>query len=177
MTEYTEAYRIEVPKGITVTLEDYKCTVKGKLGEISRVFRSNAVKVEHQKNEIILSVSKQNKSSKAVAGTWASLVRGMIHGVTEGYQYEMKIDYTHFPMRVSVKGNHVLIENFLGERAAREAEILGSCQVAVKGDRVMIDGIDREQIGNTASNIERATKIKGFDLRVFQDGIYIIGGN
>ncbi len=177
MIKYTEVERIPIPEGVTVKLEGFTCTVKGKLGEISRSFRSNIVRVDLENKEITISASKQNKNSKAIAGTWTSLIRNMTHGVTNGYEYEMKVDYTHFPIRVSVKGKHVVIENFLGERSAREAEILGGCQVSVKGDRITINGIDREQIGNTASNIERATKIKGFDLRVFQDGIYLLGGN
>ena len=86
----------------------------------------------------------------------------------------MKIDYTHFPMRVSVKGNSVLIENFLGERSPRTALIMGNTKVSVKGDRVFINGIDKRDLGHTAANIEKATMIKGFDLRVFQDGIYLL---
>jgi large subunit ribosomal protein L6 len=46
--------------------------------------------------------------------------------------------------------------------------------VNVKGDIVDLTGANVEDVGQTAANIERATKIKGFDPRVFQDGIYII---
>ena len=177
MIKYTEFAKMQIPEGVTVTIDGYLCRVKGKLGENSRQFRSNSVRVEIKGGEVILSISRDNKNSRAIAGTWLSLVGSMIHGVTTGYEYEMKVDYTHFPIRVTVKGDRVMIENFLGERSPREAMILDSCQVSVKGDRVTINGIDREKVGNTASNIERATKIKGFDLRVFQDGIYLIGGN
>jgi len=38
----------------------------------------------------------------------------------------------------------------------------------------VLNGPNLEDAGQTAANIERATKIKGFDPRVFQDGIYII---
>jgi large subunit ribosomal protein L6 len=37
----------------------------------------------------------------------------------------------------------------------------------------VLTGSDLEQVSQTAANIERATKIRGFDPRVFQDGIYI----
>jgi large subunit ribosomal protein L6 len=56
------------------------------------------------------------------------------------------------------------------------AKIIGNTKVSVKGDRVFLNGIDKRELGETASNIERATKIKGFDLRVFQDGIYLLTG-
>ncbi len=86
----------------------------------------------------------------------------------------MKIDYSHFPMRVSVKGKSVVIENFFGERSARSAEIIGDTTVTIKADRVTVAGISKKDVAETVANIERSTKIKGFDDRVFQDGIYLI---
>ena len=38
----------------------------------------------------------------------------------------------------------------------------------------MVRGIDKEKVGQTVANIERATKVKNRDIRVFQDGIYRI---
>ncbi|EQD57009.1 50S ribosomal protein L6P, partial [mine drainage metagenome] len=88
--------------------------------------------------------SKENKYTAGIKGTWASEIRKAIKGVQEGYTYTMKIDYTHFPTRVSVRGNIVVIENFLGERSARNAEIIGQTKVNVKGDKVTIHGIDKK---------------------------------
>ena len=44
----------------------------------------------------------------------------------------------------------------------------------VKGDTVIVTGIDKELVGQTMANIEQATKVRGFDIRVFQDGIYLV---
>jgi large subunit ribosomal protein L6 len=85
----------------------------------------------------------------------------------------MKIVYAHFPIKAAVKGDTFVIENFLGEKSPRKTSILGSTKVQVKGDQVVLTGPDVELVGQTAANIERATKIKGFDPRIFQDGIYI----
>ncbi len=177
MVTWKEKDKIQVPAGVTLTQDGNTITVKGAKGEVSRNFSNNFVQIALKGKEVIASVSKQNHYTKSIAGTWLSLVSGMCAGVTSGYEYEMKIDYTHFPMRVSVRGQKVVIENFLGERSQRTADIVGKCSVSVKGDRVFISGIDRYEVGETSANIERATKIKGFDLRVFQDGIYLIGGN
>jgi large subunit ribosomal protein L6 len=98
----------------------------------------------------------------------------MTVGVTTGFEYKMKIVYAHFPIKASPKGNTFVIENFLGEKSPRKAKILGTTKVTVKGDQVVLNGQDVELVGQTAANIERATKIKGFDPRIFQDGIYIV---
>jgi len=110
-------------------------------------------------------------------GTIRSHITNMIKGVNEGFTYHMKIVYAHFPMTVKVAGNKVIIENFLGERYPRNAKIVGSSKVKVKGDQVTITGIDKEDVGQTMANLEQATKIKGRDPRVFQDGIYLTSKN
>ena len=97
----------------------------------------------------------------------------MMEGVTNGFEYEMKIVHSHFPIKTSVKGDTFVIENFLGERSPRKAKILGDTKIQVKGNDVLVTGTDLEKVSQTAANIERATVIKGFDSRVFQDGIYI----
>jgi len=97
----------------------------------------------------------------------------MVAGVKEGFTYEMKIVYSHFPLKATVKGSEFIIENFLGEKFPRKTRILGETKVEVKGDQVLLTGADVEAVGQTAANIEQATRIRGFDPRIFQDGIYI----
>jgi len=77
-------------------------------------------------------------------------------------------------MSVKVAGDKVVIENFLGERHPRTARIVGDTKVQVKGDEVEVTGINKEHVGQTMANIEQATRIKGRDPRVFQDGIYLV---
>ena len=66
------------------------------------------------------------------------------------------------------------IGNFLGEKKPRLARILGETKVKVSGNEVVVSGISKEDVGQTAANIEQVTKIKRFDPRIFQDGIYIV---
>ncbi|MEM2506564.1 MAG: 50S ribosomal protein L6, partial [Nitrososphaeria archaeon] len=109
----------------------------------------------------------------AVLGTAVSLIKNMFHGVTKGYTYKLKVVSAHFPVSIKVKGNEVHIENFYGEKHPRIAKIVGSCQVSVEGDDVIVKGISKEDVGQTAANIERATVVKRKDQRVFLDGVYL----
>ena len=90
------------------------------------------------------------------------------------FRYQMKVVFAHFPMKISVKGDYVVIDNFLGEKASRHAAVVGDSKVITKGSSVTIEGNDREGVGQTAANLERATIVKGRDIRVFQDGIYLV---
>jgi len=166
--------KMELPKGVSARYENGVLTIKGPKGEISRTFIDDRVKMQLNGNSIIINVSLPDRKDSALAGTWKAHVRNMVKGVTEGYVYKLKIVYAHFPMKVNIKNNEVIIENFLGEKTPRRAEIFGNVKVEIKNDIVTVTGINIEEVGQTAANIERATKIKDYDPRVFQDGIYII---
>ena len=98
----------------------------------------------------------------------------MIKGATKGFEYKMKTVFSHFPIKTSVDGNNFVIQNFLGERSARRAEILDGVNIEIKGEEITVRGVDKEKVGQTVANIERATLVKNRDIRVFQDGIYKI---
>jgi large subunit ribosomal protein L6 len=97
----------------------------------------------------------------------------MITGVEKGFLYRLKIVFSHFPISVKVQDKFVSIENFTGERRARKAKIIGDVKVKVESEDVTVEGINLEDVSQTAANIEQATKVKNKDPRVFLDGIYV----
>jgi large subunit ribosomal protein L6 len=80
-------------------------------------------------------------------------------------------------MSVKVQGKTVVIENFTGERRARRVKIVGAVQVKVESEDIIVEGINLEDVSQTAANIEQATKVKKKDPRVFLDGIYVYERN
>ncbi|HJX04571.1 MAG TPA: 50S ribosomal protein L6 [Thermoplasmata archaeon] len=164
---------VEVSEKVQVTLTAGTVKIKGPLGEVSKELHNPKIRIEKKGNHVVVACELARKKEKALIGTYGAHIRNMIEGVTKGFEYKMKIVYAHFPIKASVKGDTFVIENFLGEKHPRKARILGAAKVTIKGDIVEITGSDVEALGQTAANIERATKIKGFDPRVFQDGIYI----
>ena len=97
----------------------------------------------------------------------------MFKGITEGYSYKLSKVYSHFPVTVKTSGNKVMIENFIGERKPRLAEIVGNAKVEIAGDDITVTVSSIADVSQTAANIEYATKIKKKDKRVFLDGIYV----
>ncbi len=164
---------IEIPEGVEVIIENNEVSVKGPNGEDSRNFTYLGVSIKNEEEKVVLETSFPNKKDKAMIGTTKAHIRNMIIGVTDGFTYHMKIVFAHFPMTVKVNKDIVTIDNFLGERHPRKAKVVGSSKVSVKGDQVTITGINKEHVGQTMANLEQATKIKGKDPRVFQDGIYL----
>lgn len=165
--------KIMMPAGVKAALEEHVLTISSKDVKLSRQLWHPRVSVVVSGNEVVVSSKLPSRREKALVGTYASHIRNMITGVTQGFKCEMKMVYSHFPIKLVVKEDELVIENFLGEKFPRRARIMGEAKVEVKGDQVNVTGNDIENVGQTAANIERATKIKNFDPRVFQDGIYI----
>lgn len=165
--------RVTIPDGVQAKLEGEVLVVAGKGHILRRKLVHARVSVGLQGGEVRIVSEFPTKREKALVGTFAAHVRNMVLGVTEGFTYEMKIVYSHFPVKASVRGKEFVIENFLGEKYPRKAAILADTHVEVKGDLVVLTGPDIEAVSQTAANIEQATRIRGFDPRIFQDGIYI----
>jgi large subunit ribosomal protein L6 len=164
---------IEVPADVTATLQGRTLSVKGKLGEAKKHFDKVNVNLSVQGKQILVTPFSTKKKDNVIINTVTSLVGNMVTGVTKGYTYRLKVVYAHFPITVKTKGDQVLVENFVGERSPRVAQIVGGSKVTIEGDDVIVKGVSLEDVGQTAANIELATKIKRKDQRVFLDGVYI----
>ncbi|HVL87691.1 MAG TPA: 50S ribosomal protein L6 [Candidatus Thermoplasmatota archaeon] len=164
---------IPIPKGVTVTVEDRDVKVKGPKGELVRAFPEASVALAQQGDELVVSCELPRRRQKALVGTYASHLRNMVSGVQAEWEYKLKIVFSHFPIKTKVQGKQFVIENFLGEKTPRRASIREGVAVKVEGDAVSVTGVHLENVAQTAANIEQATRIRGFDPRVFQDGIYI----
>jgi large subunit ribosomal protein L6 len=98
----------------------------------------------------------------------------MFVGVEKGHTYKLKICSGHFPMTVSLSGSKFAVNNFLGEKTPREMKIKTGAVVKIEGDHITVDSAYKEIASQVAADIERLTRVRGRDLRIFQDGIYII---
>ena len=170
---YREFKVVEVPEGVQVEVKGNIVTVRGELGTITRDFSHAPVSIRLENGRVVVEAVWPRKKEKALVGTIASHINNMIIGVTKGFTYKLKIVFSHFPISVEVDGDKVLIKNFTGERGVRIAKIVGDTKVRVEGDDVIVQGINIEDVGQTAANIEQATRVKEKDPRVFLDGIYI----
>lgn len=164
---------VAVPKGINAEYKNSVLSVKGPKGTVTKRFVHPRVKMTLAGGKITVVTMNATKREKSLVGTWAAHARNMLKGVVTPYVYTMKAVYAHFPVKLTVKGKELIIENFLGEHHPRKAPILGESKVSVKGQELVIEGPYLEDVSQTAANIEIATRVRDRDPRVFQDGIYI----
>ena len=167
---------IPLPKGVTFTAKGRTLSAKGPKGTIERPFPADVLKLSVASGTatLALAIPPNRKKAKALLHTWESHVKNLANGVTAGFEAKMKVVAAHFPMKVSVKDGRLIIDNFLGEKYPRSAPLREGVEAKVEGEFVVLTGPDIELVGQSAANIERATHIRDYDPRVFQDGIYII---
>jgi len=168
---------IQVPEGVTINLEGKKVTVKGAKGTLKRDFSFIPISINADGDTIRVWAEWPRKKEAALIGTIHSHIQNMISGVQKGFTYKIKIVFSHFPISVKVQGKLVSIENFTGERRARNAKILGDVKVKVEAEDVVVQGLNLEDVSQTAANIEQITKVKRKDPRIFLDGLYVYERN
>ncbi len=167
---------VTIPEEVTATLsEDGVVTISGPKGSLNRQFVNASVDILQEGGSLLVRTDIPRRKIKALAGTWNAHLNNMVKGVTEGFTYNLKAFYSHFPMTLEVKGNKFVVNNYFGERVPRNADILSGVEVKVNNKvEVVVTGIDKEAVGQTSANIERCAVVKNRDRRIFQDGIYLL---
>jgi len=164
---------IEIPENMNVEVSGNQVIVKSSGKEAKRVFGLAKITMTKEGNKIKLESKNATKKEATLLGTCAAHIRNMIQGMKEDFVYKLEVCNVHFPMTVKVEGKTVVIKTFLGEVDDRIANIVDGSKVEIKGKDITVSSFNKEAAGQTAANIETATKVTGRDRRVFQDGIFI----
>ncbi|HMF33960.1 MAG TPA: 50S ribosomal protein L6 [Candidatus Lokiarchaeia archaeon] len=165
---------LDIPDNVDVTMDGKKVTVKGPKGTITKDYtHARVVTLTMQDKKITCSIFFPKKQERSMLRTVIGHIENQILGVTEGFTYKAKIVYAHFPMSVEVQGQAILVKNFIGERGSRVTHKAGDVDVKVTKEDVIISGIDKDAVAQTAANLKLICKIKKKDPRIFQDGIYV----
>ncbi len=166
---------IEMPEGVTADFTESILTIKKGQDEIQR--RINPmIEVKVEGNKITLIVRRVRKTEKKMFGTTKAHVRNMVKGFDEPFKYKLHIANVHFPMTVThdKDNNQLFVKNFLGEKTDRKIKLVPGVNIKLGKEEIDLEYFDREKAGQCAANIEKGTRVRNKDRRIFQDGIFII---
>ena len=141
--------KIEVPAGVTVTVEDNKVTVKGSKGELS-LETVKDIKVELNENTITVSRNNDEKQTRAMHGTTNANITNMIKGVTVGFSKGLEIIGVGY--RFNVKGTTLVI-NAGYSHPVELAVPTGLTVEQVSNTEINIKGIDKSLVGKFAAEV------------------------
>ena len=170
--ELTE--KIEIPEGIEVEITEREIKLKKAGKELSRKYVGFEIKKEGK--FVVLHCARATKREKKEMKTLKSHLKNGVDGLTERFEYRLQVCAVHFPMSVALDKakNELIVKNFLGGVKPRAAKIVPGVEVKVEKDIITVLSEAKEKAGQTAANIEKATRVRNRDRRVFQDGIFII---
>jgi large subunit ribosomal protein L6 len=155
---------VPIPSGVDVTIDGREVTVTGPKGKLSLEV---AEPIEVSQNDGIITVTRPNDEGnvRALHGLSRSLVANMVTGVTEGYRKTLEIVGVGY--RVQAKGPN--LEFSLGfSHPVTVSPPEGITLRVETPTRLVVEGIDKQQVGEVAANIRKLRKpdpYKGKGLR------------
>jgi large subunit ribosomal protein L6 len=165
--------QLDIPAGVTCEFSDSTLKCKKDGTELSRKITVPRMTVAVKDNKINLGCESGNKRDFKTIKSYIAHIKNMFTGLQQEYVYKLEYCNVHFPMTLKIESNRVVINNFLGEKNPRFAKIVSGVKVDLKGQKLTVTSADKDAAGQTAANLEKATKIKNRDRRIFQDGIFI----
>ncbi|HHX10025.1 MAG TPA: 50S ribosomal protein L6 [Firmicutes bacterium] len=142
---------IEIPSGVTVTLEDSKISVKGPKGTLSRELHPD-MKITVGEGAVVVERPSDSKKHKSLHGLTCTLINNMVVGVTQGCEKTLEMSGVGY--RASMSGNKLVLN--LGFSKPCEIVPPEGIEIEVpQPNRVVVRGIDKVVVGQVAADIRR----------------------
>ena len=140
---------VPLPKGVSATMKGHDITVKGPKGELSRKVHAE-ISVALTEAELTVTRPSDEPRHKALHGLTRTLIANMVEGVTTGYRKELQI--TGVGYKAEVKPYGLLLS--VGYSHTIEVKAPAGIKLtAPQPTQVLIDGADKEKVGQVAAEI------------------------
>ncbi|WP_419913454.1 50S ribosomal protein L6 [Hoeflea sp.] len=145
---------VSVPAGVTASVEGQKVTAKGPKGELSFVV-NDEVLVKMEENQVVVSPASQSKDSRSKWGMTRTMIENIITGVTDGFERRLEISGVGY--RAAMQGKNLQLALGFSHDVIYEAPD-GITIACPKPTEIVVTGIDKQQVGQVASEIRRFRK-------------------
>lgn len=140
---------ITLPSGVNVTIDGNKVTVKGPKGQLDREFHER-VSISQEDGVLTVARSDDERESRALHGLSRALLNNMVIGVSDGYLKELSIVGVGY--RAALKGSTLDFQLGFSHPVSVNAPAGITFEVP-EPTRIIISGIDKETVGQIASEI------------------------
>jgi large subunit ribosomal protein L6 len=140
---------VEVPKEVTVTMQDRKCIVKGPKGQLEYDVPER-FKVNIENSTITIERPSDSKQHKSLHGLVRNLIRNMVVGVSKSFEKKLLIEGTGY--KVAAKGTGIQINVGYSHPLIFDA-IPGIEFEVPNATTIIVRGIDKQVVGQMAANI------------------------
>ncbi|MCS5714857.1 50S ribosomal protein L6 [Herbiconiux sp. CPCC 205716] len=145
---------IDIPAGVTVTIDGQQVAVKGPKGELALAIKE-PIAATVEENQVLVTRPDDERESRSLHGLTRTLIANQIIGVTTGYSKSLEVVGTGY--RVAAKGSGV--EFALGYSHPISVEPPAGISFTVEGNnKLTVNGIDKQAVGEVAANIRKLRK-------------------
>ena len=144
---------IQIPSGVTITVDSGDVTVKGPKGELTQ-FITPDVTVKVDDGTLTVTRNDDSKTARAQHGLMRALIQNMVTGVTNGFEKKLEVNGVGF--RVSGGGQEV--EMALGFSHPVKYKAPEGVQLTVNKMEITVSGISKQQVGQVAAEIRALKK-------------------
>lgn len=144
---------IQIPSGVTITVDSDVITVKGAKGE-NTVPHLSDVTVTQEDGNIIVTRKDDLKIAKAQHGLQRALLNNAVVGVTQGFEKKLEVNGVGF--RVAMSGQD--LEMQLGFSHPVKYKTPQGVQITVNKMEITVAGISKQAVGQTAAEIRSLKK-------------------
>lgn len=141
---------VEIPAGVEVNINGQDVYVKGPKGTLTMSVAS-PITAKVDGSTVVVSRPDDERESRSLHGLTRTLIANMVEGVTNGYSKVLEIQGTGY--RVNQKGAG--LEFQLGFSHPVNVEPPEGITFKVEGNRVTVEGISKELVGEVASNLRK----------------------
>lgn len=140
---------VEIPAGVTITVNNSTVTVKGPKGELTRSF-SPDMTIAIEENLVTVTRPSDVKEHRALHGTTRALIANMVEGVSTGFTRGLELIGVGY--RAQKQGSKLILN--VGYSHPVEIEPEEGLEVIVPvNTKITITGTDKERVGALAANI------------------------
>ena len=145
---------IDIPAGVTVSVDGQDVAVKGPKGELVLTV-AKPIEVKVEEGQVLVTRPDDERASRALHGLTRTLINNDIVGVTEGYAKQLEVVGTGY--RVQQKGAG--LELALGFSHPVFFDAPEGVTLAVEGNtKISVSGISKQAVGEVAANIRKLKK-------------------
>ena len=145
---------VAIPAGVTVEIaEGNKVTVKGAKGTLERDLAPE-MEIKVEDGHVVVSRPNDLKRMKALHGLTRTLIHNMVVGVSEGYTKTLEVNGVGY--RAAKAGKKLTLT--LGYSHPVEMEDPDGIETKVDGNKIIVSGIKKEQVGQYAAEIREKRK-------------------
>lgn len=149
-------YPVEIPSGVTVTLNNGTIIVKGPKGELT-IKTPPLVKITVTDSEVQVTRDGEEREKRSMHGLARTLIQNMVTGVTEGYEKKLEVNGVGYRFKVSGK-KLTLNLGFSHPIDYTAPEGIEFKEDPDKKNLLIVAGIDKQKVGQVAAEIREFRK-------------------